>query len=319
MKLVAALLLGYLALTADTDRLPLSDEEKGPVETLTDLAQLAKGRILVCFIKEGMTIRQVSWILGCPNLMVGNFGTLDEYWDDYGIWVYYATRPPSGVPLEKYESKVTKVRWQFPPDFRWNRLWSFGSASHKEIQKPDGPTSFPDPDQVIHELINDSEDLQEDLDYASEDEIEAKFDEESKADPRLETLLQQWKKADQEIREFHCIFQLTTEDRILKDKETTHGEVFFKKPDLVRVDSKDKNGKLSQIWVFQGKTIRFYYSRNQTEGVIDEEIIGRDNKMDWLIKWLAPWFESVRCLFTALPFDETEKRFDFHLNKEDKD
>src|SRR5437899_8382190 len=101
MNLVTLLLMGYSAFVADRDRLPLSDEEKGPVETLTDLALLAKGRILVCFVKEGMTVQQVVRILGHPNMVCGDFcGSLD-HWFEYGIWVDFTI-----VDREKYDSRV---------------------------------------------------------------------------------------------------------------------------------------------------------------------------------------------------------------------
>jgi outer membrane lipoprotein-sorting protein len=137
----------------------------------------------------------------------------------------------------------------------------------------------------------------------------------SESDARLETLLQEWKKADHQIRELHSTFTVTTEDRILKDRTTSRGEAFFKKPDLARIDFKDQEGKLPQIWLYKGKTLRLYNFTNQIEEVGPIDL---DASQDWLTKWMASTFKLARWAFPAAPFDEAQKRFHFHLNKEDK-
>jgi outer membrane lipoprotein-sorting protein len=134
-------------------------------------------------------------------------------------------------------------------------------------------------------------------------------------DSRLESLLREWEKGDHQIRELHCTFTVTTEDRILKDKTTSRGEAFFKKPDLARIDFKDQEGKLPQIWLYKGKTLRLYNFTNQIEEVGPIDL---DASQDWFTKWMASTFKLARWAFPAAPFDEAQKNFQFHLRKEDK-
>jgi len=68
-----------------------------------------------------------------------------------------------------------------------------------------------------------------------------------KDDARLDAVLQDWERATTHLRDMHCQFVMTTEDRTFGDKTTAHGELFFKNPDLLRVDVKNDKGELQQI------------------------------------------------------------------------
>ena len=154
------ILIGFLYFLAPNKE-PLSPAQHPADLTgkLIDLARLAKGRILVCYIKEGMTPKEVGGILGFGGGMCGGIGHYIWFYDEYGISVDFT--PPFGVEPEKYDPRVISVHWFLPPKYRWNGLWISGKSSNHRMQKLNSDGSPSDPNQRMHELINSSKDVRE--------------------------------------------------------------------------------------------------------------------------------------------------------------
>jgi hypothetical protein len=159
---VNLLLIGFLNFLAPSKEPTYREHDQpGLTATLIDLAQLAKGRIFVCFVKEGMASEEVYGILGTSKVMISmGAGHNFTYYFDYGISVNFT--PPFGIDAEKYNPRVIDVHWHLPQKYRWNRFWMFGKASNRKQEKLKSSSSSSDPNQRMHELINNSEDVRED-------------------------------------------------------------------------------------------------------------------------------------------------------------
>jgi hypothetical protein len=103
------------------------------------LPNLVKGRVLVCFVKKGMTSDQVSRIFGktYPALIAGGIGRCDYYYPDLGVSISFS------VPV------VVGERTMSVADAQWSLPWYDGdnlSAINKEWEKiweqSPGPREF---------------------------------------------------------------------------------------------------------------------------------------------------------------------------------
>jgi hypothetical protein len=105
MNLLLAALFGFLASNKETPG------------TLSDLARLAKGRILALSIKEGMAQKEVDQLLGLPDGLCSSSGFTDVFWVGYGVYVRFA-----GFHDGKYDPHVIRVSFGLPPELKWENL-----------------------------------------------------------------------------------------------------------------------------------------------------------------------------------------------------
>ncbi len=166
MYLVNLLLVGFLNfLGPNNEHLAVSNNETGLKRTMIDLARLAKGRILVCFIKEGMTSDEVNKILAlikpCSVMIAGGAGHNCSSYLEYGIHIDFT--PPFGINPEKYDPRVIGVHFYLPPEYSWKAFWVFGKASNQRKQDLDLRDLlryfWSSPSERMHELLDKSEDL----------------------------------------------------------------------------------------------------------------------------------------------------------------
>src|SRR5207302_300055 len=74
--------------------------------------------------------------------------------------------------------------------------------------------------------------------------------------PRLRSLLNDWANANDRVKEMHYRFRLTREDHLYGSKKVWQGEVFLKRPDLLRVNVNDAAGKWKWVLLFTDRAIR---------------------------------------------------------------
>ena len=85
--------------------------------TLSDLARLAKGRILASLIKEGMAPKEVYDLLGIDGPICSGGGISNAFWDGYGIRVTFAYGDG------KYDHPhVIDVAFRVPAKLKWEKL-----------------------------------------------------------------------------------------------------------------------------------------------------------------------------------------------------
>src|SRR5438105_12059633 len=101
--------------------------DRSTVERVTEVASLAKGGILACLVKQGMTPEEVRKILGSDFEVSGDC----KCWDySFGVTVTFSHRSIIGEP----DVKVVSVHWLGPwyvreaVDIRqiryeWEQMW----------------------------------------------------------------------------------------------------------------------------------------------------------------------------------------------------
>jgi len=152
------------------------------------------------------------------------------------------------------------------------------------------------------------------------------------ADSRLETLLKDWDKANQDIRELHFTIKFTTDEtdpnqrmhQLLKDgqglKDNTfrQGEGFFKKPKLGRVDWKDEKGNLSELFIWNDNAYERYDFEKKEKLVFPVPADNTRENFNWLGRCLLHFVgERIKWIFFDLPAAELKARFEITLSKED--
>lgn len=83
-------------------------------------------------------------------------------------------------------------------------------------------------------------------------------DQEQEPDRRLDALLEQYEKANSKIRDMRLAIEWKTLDAVFGTEATQYGEALVRKPDLVRVDWKDRNDNKTEITFWNGKTLSNY-------------------------------------------------------------
>jgi TIGR03009 family protein len=94
---------------------------------------------------------------------------------------------------------------------------------------------------------------------------------EAKAQPRdakLEAVLRAWEEARGAVKEMHARFKMTRESRGWARKEVGHGEVRLRKPDLLRVDLADEQGRPDSIWLLTKEDIHHYTFKDKVHRVL---------------------------------------------------
>ncbi|HEV3258921.1 MAG TPA: hypothetical protein VG013_18770 [Gemmataceae bacterium] len=145
----------------------------------------------------------------------------------------------------------------------------------------------------------------------------------ARADARLDALLRDWEKARTRVRDMHCEFVWTMQDRTFGDKTTFTGRVFFKSPDLLRADVKDGKGQLQYIVLLTKKGVRYYDFHARQESFIETRS-GHQQRVDscWLLEWLDRWVgrlsQRVQWTFVGMPVGDLRARYRVRLTKEDE-
>jgi outer membrane lipoprotein-sorting protein len=142
----------------------------------------------------------------------------------------------------------------------------------------------------------------------------------SETDARLETLLQEWEKANQDAREIHYNLQCTIEG-LASNKQTSRAEAFVKKPSLFRIDWKDEKEKIWMTWI---RNNGFFYEYDLDERQIHILRISSDLSedsldRDWLLNGIChQMHRGLQWFYIGFPVNEMRQHYLFRLNKEDK-
>ncbi len=89
--------------------------------------------------------------------------------------------------------------------------------------------------------------------------------EEKKTDPALDEVLRKWAKADESVREMHVRFTKTATNKTFDEKIIMKGQASVKKPDLWRVDLRDKNGRMETVVLLEYRRLHFFDFKTKTE------------------------------------------------------
>jgi outer membrane lipoprotein-sorting protein len=138
---------------------------------------------------------------------------------------------------------------------------------------------------------------------------------------RLNVLLQSLDKANQSIRTAHYMVEWTSEDLVLNEKELRQFEGFVKRPNLARINLKDKKGSPSQILLYNDNSIEIYNFQkeekiawNMPVGFPEEYLNG-----GWFWDLVAcPFYMERKMLCFDFSIGEIYHHFDMRLRKEDK-
>jgi hypothetical protein len=106
-------------------------------EAITDVAQLAKGRVLYSFIRQGMTIDEVIKFLGPPGFICGGFCPFASY-EEYGITVHYSNIGFFDSTKKPDPPRVISVEFSVPEEYQWENLWPLGKSNEREQHPPEG-------------------------------------------------------------------------------------------------------------------------------------------------------------------------------------
>ncbi len=152
-----------------------------------------------------------------------------------------------------------------------------------------------------------------------------------KPNPRLKAVLAEWQKATQSIRQLHYEFVRTEEDTTFNTEVVSTGQVYFKKADLFRMDTRSKNGETEYLFVAEAKLHQFR-NRDKTE-VVEPLSEGfkkapfqypeRPEKPrgfweSWLRFRLEFWTEPLAMLCQQFPIRQWEKHCHVTLKREDE-
>jgi hypothetical protein len=152
--------------------------------------------------------------------------------------------------------------------------------------------------------------------------------EEKKAETPLENVLRKWAEADENVREMHVRFTKTTTDRTFDQKIVIKGQASIKKPDLGRVDLRDKDGRMETIWVLESKRLHSFDFGEKTERIMPFPIETRPLREDNELRILHPATflgislteiqEQFRWSVFGPQARDISPRFNVRLAKEDK-
>jgi hypothetical protein len=147
---------------------------------------------------------------------------------------------------------------------------------------------------------------------------------EKDVEPRLDVVLREWQKAERATRDRHYAFTCTTDRATFGEKVSARGEVFLHKPNLLRMDAMDANGKLSDVFLCNAKSIRMY--RYVEKSVLCGELpetFGFPEKPEkypdgFFNEMIGGFLQQVAWTFLGTMPSETTERLRFELQKEDK-
>lgn len=142
---------------------------------------------------------------------------------------------------------------------------------------------------------------------------------------RLKTILNAYDKASQAIREIHYHYTQTEDDPIFGTKEHATGQVFYRKPDLIRIDWKSVKGE-TRYFVCQDRKLHLFSIQDRTEQIfpLPKEFGFPEHpeeypKEEFLWKVAGGSMERLAMQYLQLPIHELEKNCQIQLTTENKD
>lgn len=152
-----------------------------------------------------------------------------------------------------------------------------------------------------------------------------------KPNPRLKAVLAEWEKATQSIRQLHYEFVRTEEDTTFNTKVVATGQVYFKKADLFRMDTRSEKGETEYLFVAEAKLHQF---RNRDKTEVVEPLSEGFKKAPFQYPerpekprgfwealarfWLDFWTEPLAMECHQFPIRQWEKHCDVTLKREDE-
>ncbi len=148
---------------------------------------------------------------------------------------------------------------------------------------------------------------------------------------RLEAVLHEWAKATESVRETRYKFRLSARDKTFERTTVRRGKVFFRKPDLLRVELTDEKGKPSETWLVADRALHRLDYERRTHTIyplsrafhfhFPQKPAGRPNAFTG---WFEQPLQRASWLFVGLPVRHLlepqldDLRFDVRLAKEDQ-
>jgi outer membrane lipoprotein-sorting protein len=140
------------------------------------------------------------------------------------------------------------------------------------------------------------------------------------AESRLEALLKEWEKADQKIHEIHYTIQVTTEDRVLKDKQRCRIEGFVKRHNLARINLNEKTEEPILIAFLNDRILEIYKceTKEKLSWALPDDFPEKWFEGGWLGSLMAGAFQDNREFFCfEFPVGKIHEEFESSLRKED--
>jgi TIGR03009 family protein len=144
-------------------------------------------------------------------------------------------------------------------------------------------------------------------------------------EPRLEAVLHRWAQASQAIQEARFGFTQTAKDKASERTEVRRGEVFYKRPNLLRVNVRDEEGRPTETFLCEDRALHVLNFRERTETIFalppDLPEDGKQAALPNAVRGrLAHLFDFAfePWSLVAPPTPRGGPRFDVRLAKEDQ-
>jgi hypothetical protein len=143
------------------------------------------------------------------------------------------------------------------------------------------------------------------------------------ADPRLEEVLLGWAGANARMKQFRRTARMTVEDRVLRSVETGSLDVYYCKPDLLRVDWKDEKGNPKCVLYCKGKEVHFFSGGRENGYRRLSDAFGFPDNPErypntFLDRVTGALLDQASCLAVGFPVRTLRDRFDVRITKEDE-
>jgi TIGR03009 family protein len=146
----------------------------------------------------------------------------------------------------------------------------------------------------------------------------------TEADAKLDKVLREWARAADSVKQMHYCFRRTEADRATNDKTILTGEAFVRKPDLLRIETRDDTGELWDLLVCKGKEIHQFSPISHTQNVfMVPESLGFPEKPEryggnWVERGAGRMLELLSWEYRGYPVRDLKARFEMRLTKEDE-
>jgi hypothetical protein len=138
---------------------------------------------------------------------------------------------------------------------------------------------------------------------------------------RLEEVLQAWSKASAAIQQEHVIVHRTEIDRVRDEKVVADMEIWFRKPDLLRIDDKEVKNDRKQFFYTKGKEVHWYANGEDRVIALSPEFGYPENPSRYPDTFWAEEggqiLEQLSWIGCGLPVKDLKKDWDVRLTKED--